>query len=187
MALPSKKYTNWYKLCCLSLYIFSCFKGTREHKNQIFCTIGDSPTADVEAIYQRTRPYHRFKAAKTSTKEQLDQFGCWLEKVIILCLLFWWVYFFYMSCLFRLLLLLLVKYFSPFPAVKIGKKKVCTIICKQMITNDCTHFSFANFYCSERWKVLWSTSSKPNLSYVAVIIGDRFAILCSFIAWCLQA
>ena len=130
MALPSKKYTNWYKLCCLSLYIFSCFKGTREHKNQIFCTIGDSPTADVEAIYQRTRPYHRFKAAKTSTKEQLDQFGCWLEKVIILCLLFWWVYFFYMSCLFRLLLLLLVKYFSPFPAVKIGKKK-----CVQLFVN----------------------------------------------------
>ena len=43
----------------------------------------DNPTADVEPIYQRTRPYHRFKAAKTSTHEQLNQFGCWLQNVII--------------------------------------------------------------------------------------------------------
>ena len=31
-----KKYTNWDKLSCLSLYIFSRFEGTRGDKNQIF-------------------------------------------------------------------------------------------------------------------------------------------------------
>ena len=45
-----------------------------------------------------------------------------------------------------------LKYFSSFSAVKIGEKRVQAIIC---LTNDCLHSFFANFYCSERWKVLY--------------------------------
>ena len=51
----------------------------------------------------------------------------------------------------------IVKYFSSIAAEKIGKKKCVQSFVK---TNDWTHFFliehtfFANFYCSERWKVL---------------------------------
>ena len=34
-----KKYTNWNKLSCLSLYIFLSIEGTGADKNQIFCTL----------------------------------------------------------------------------------------------------------------------------------------------------
>ena len=46
----------------------------------------------------------------------------------------------------------LLKYFSSIAAVKIGKKKS---VFNHLLRNDWTHFFFANFYCSDRWKVLY--------------------------------
>ena len=42
---------------------------------------------------------------------------------------------------------IVLKYFSSFAAVKIGKKKS---VHHHLLTNVGAHFFFANFYCSER-------------------------------------
>ena len=45
-----------------------------------------------------------------------------------------------------------LKYSSSFAAVKLAKIKVRAIICE---TDDCPNLHFCQFYCSERWKVLY--------------------------------